>query len=89
MRDPADGLSESITGVDGAVDEAHFNIAGFFPILNGKVLNSDMAGILNGKVLNSDMAGTVGSMTGGNNFDGGDTVFGEDGGFAMTKTEFA
>ena len=43
MEDPAKGLDEIISWVDDPGDVAKDDVAGIFPILNGKVLNVNMS----------------------------------------------
>ena len=48
MEDPTEWLGEVIRWVDDARDEVHDNVAGIFPVLNGKVLDVNVAGALGG-----------------------------------------
>ena len=43
MEDPAQGLGEIIRWVDDPRDEFHEDVASIFPVLNGKVLDIDVA----------------------------------------------
>ena len=43
MEDPSNWLGEGVTGIDDTINEPKFDVAGFFPILDGKVLDVDVA----------------------------------------------
>ena len=42
VEDPAYRFCKVVTRVDGTADEAHGNVASFFPVLNGKPLDLDV-----------------------------------------------
>ena len=46
MKDRAKRFSKIVRRVENATNEMHDNITMFFPILNGKVLDMDMAGAI-------------------------------------------
>jgi len=46
VQDPSKGFCQVIGGVDHTRDEFHYNGPGFFPVLNGKVLDVKVKGAL-------------------------------------------
>ena len=75
VENPSEGLSEVIWGVDDAWDEVHDDIASIFPVLDGKVLDVDVAGALGGHL-------------GVNHVDGGFVVHPDGSGTALSETKF-
>ena len=43
MEDPTKRFSQVVSGVEDSGDETHNNVAGFLPILKGKVLDIDVS----------------------------------------------
>jgi hypothetical protein len=48
MKDPADAFGEAVARVDDTLDVFQNNMASPFPVLNGKILNVNMAGAFSG-----------------------------------------
>ena len=48
MEDPSQRLSQIVRAIDGARDEVQNNVTSIFPVLDGKVLDVNVAGVLGG-----------------------------------------
>ena len=75
MKDPAEGLGEVIWWVEDTRDEVHDNISSIFPVLNGKMLDVNVAG-------------TLGGHLGVDHVDGGFVVHPDGGSLTLCETKF-